>query len=98
MSQQMTQWLIGSIIFAVVEALLVWKITKTLRLGTISFEPFFWFTTNYELQAASRLLGFKITAVRATHAIFFWLLTDIVIAFAIAVALFFLAAATGHLA
>jgi hypothetical protein len=98
MSQQMAQWLIGSIIFAVVEALLVWKITKTLRLGTISFDPFFWFTTDYEIQAASRLFNFKITAVRATHPIFFWLLTGIVIAFAAAVAAFFLAAATGRLA
>jgi len=98
MSQQMTQWLVGSIIFAGVEALLVWKIIKTLRLGTISFDPFFWFTSDYAIQAASRFFDFKITAVRATHPIFFWLLTAIVIAFATAVAVFFLAAATGRLA
>lgn len=95
MSQHALWWLVGTIAFVVVEGLLIWKIRKTFRLGTISFNPVFWFTSNSALYAASRAADFKITATRTTHPVFFWLLTGIVIAFAMAVAALFVAIVTG---
>jgi hypothetical protein len=89
MSQQVTRWLIGIAIFLAIEGLLIWKIIKTFRLGTISFDPVFWFTSNSELQAASRAADFKTTIARATHPVLFWILAGIVIAFAVAVAALF---------
>jgi hypothetical protein len=89
MSQHAIQWLVGIVIFVVIEALLIWKIRKTFRFGTISFDPVFWFTSSSDLQAASRAADFKITATRAAHPVFFWLLTGVVIAFAMAVAALF---------
>ena len=93
MSEYATRWLISIVIFLVIEGLLIWKIRKTFRLGTISFEPIFWLSSDSSLQAAARAADFKMTAPRAAHPVFFWLLTGIVVAFAIVVAALFVALA-----
>jgi hypothetical protein len=95
MSQEAMRWLVGIAAFLVIEGLFIWKIMKTFRIGSISFNPVFWLTNRSDLFAASRALDFRITAQRATHPVFFWILTLILIGFALAFAAFFAVLAFG---
>jgi hypothetical protein len=83
------RWLVGIAAFLVIEGLFIWKIRKTFRTGEISFDPAFWLTNRTDVWATSRAFGFTITARHATHPVFFWILTIILIGFALAVAALF---------